>query len=53
MSTRTALHVRCAIALVVLTLASVTLFAAASRSSGKQVAVARPQIVNVIARVAP
>ncbi|WP_257195903.1 MULTISPECIES: hypothetical protein [unclassified Bradyrhizobium] len=53
MSARTALHVRCAIALVVLTLASVTLFAAASRDTGKRVAAIRPQLVNVIARVAP
>lgn len=53
MSPRTELHIRCAIALVVLTPASVTLFAAASRDNGKRVAAVRPQLVNVIAKVAP
>lgn len=53
MSARTALRVRGAIALLVLTLASVTLFTAASRDTRRQVAVARPQLVGIIAQVTP
>lgn len=53
MSARTELQIRCAVALVVLTLASVTLFAATSRDNGKRDAAARPHIVTVVARVAP
>lgn len=53
MSARTALHVRCAIALVVLTLASVTLFAAASRETGKRPVASQHHIVSVIAKVTP
>ena len=53
MRERTALHLRCLVALVVLTLASVTLFAAASRDRGRHVATARPQLVTFIAEVRP